>query len=129
MRVINKCSAVAATQYFTSDSCVGVAVFNLVSYPDPLPAAISFPARIKWRSEVGLGTRLFLTQITCLRTYVAVVHTLLSVIGLYGMAILIRAESNLLGMTVFILWLLYQDSIPVQICMPSIGVTQSSASV
>ena len=35
--------------------------FILVSFPAPLPAAILFsPARIKWRPEVGLGTRLHL---------------------------------------------------------------------
>ena len=38
-----------------------MAPFILVSFPAPLPAAILFsPARIKWRPEVGLGTRLHL---------------------------------------------------------------------
>ena len=37
----------------------------LVSYPDPLPATIIFSARIKWRPEVGLGTRLHWPVILC----------------------------------------------------------------
>ena len=38
---------------------------ELVSYPDPLPAAILFPPRIKWWTEVGLGTRLTMEYFLC----------------------------------------------------------------
>ena len=68
-----KCDCMAAhpTWRDTTNLCHGMVLMNLshtlalVSYPDPLPAAILFSARIKWRPEVGLGIRLHWPVILC----------------------------------------------------------------